>query len=146
MNPQEHSSSTRSEANQRAAIVGKLPTDNAGPGPFVMTAGTLQGNSVKNFQDEDIGTIKEIMLDVQRGQIAYAVMSCGGMMGMGAKLFAVPWAALTLDTDRKCFILNADKEALKKAPGFDRDHWPAMADPAWATEVYSFYKVPLYWE
>jgi sporulation protein YlmC with PRC-barrel domain len=81
-----------------------------GPGPRLMGADTLIGEDVYNTRDEDLGDIKEIMLDMNNGKIAYAVLSFGGLMGMGDKLFAVPWSALTLDTENKRFILNVDKE------------------------------------
>jgi len=70
--------------------------DNDGPGPRLMGADTLMGEDVYNRQEEDLGDIKEIMLDMQTGQIAYAVLSFGGVLGMGDKLFAVPWQALQL--------------------------------------------------
>ena len=66
-----------------------------------MGTGTLMSEDVCNRQDEDLGDIKEIMLDMQTGQIAYAVVSFGGILGMGNKLFAVPWQALQLDTANK---------------------------------------------
>jgi hypothetical protein len=86
------------------------------------------------------------MLDVPSGRIAYAVLSFGGVIGFGDKLFAIPWSALTLDADRKCFILDIDKERLKNAPGFDKNHWPAMADATWARQVHSFYNRAPYWQ
>jgi hypothetical protein len=97
-----------------------------------MGANTLVGNDVYNRQDEDLGDIKEIMLDVADGRISYAVLSHGGMLGMGEKLFAIPWAALTLDTENKRFTLDVSKEQLENAPGFDKDHWPDMSDMNWA--------------
>jgi PRC-barrel domain len=75
------------------------------------------------------------------GTINYAVLSFGGFLGMGDRLFAVPWRALTLDTANKRFTLNASKEQLKNAPGFDKDHWPVMADSTWASGVHNFYGV-----
>jgi sporulation protein YlmC with PRC-barrel domain len=102
----------------------------AGPGPELMGADTLIGNEVYNLQDEMLGDIKEIMLDMRSGQVAYAVLSYGGFLGLGEKLFAVPWSALTLDTENKRFVLSGDKERLAKAPGFDRNTWPNMADQA----------------
>src|SRR5688572_31169658 len=78
----------------------------SGPGPDVMAASTLEGNAVVNAANEDLGTVTDLMLDVRSGRIAYAVLSCGGFLGIGDKLFAIPWPALTLDADRKCFILN----------------------------------------
>jgi hypothetical protein len=82
------------------------------------------------------------MIDMATGKIAYAVLSFGGLLGMGDKLFAVPWAALALDTENKRFTLNAPKTALKDAPGFDKDRWPSMSDRTWASGVHKFYGTP----
>jgi sporulation protein YlmC with PRC-barrel domain len=117
-----------------------------GPGPYVMAADTLEGDDVVNAQGEDLGVIKSIMIDVPSGRVAYAVLSSGGFLGIGDKLFAIPWNALTLDADNKCFVLNIDKERLKNAPGFDKDHWSSMADQRRATEVHSYYQTRPYWE
>ncbi len=110
-----------------------------GPGPRLMGANTLDGNDVYNQHDEDLGDIKEIMLDVPNGRVAYAVLSYGGLLGMGEKLFAVPWSALTLDTVNKRFTLNVEKDRLRDAPGFDADDWPDMADETWQKDVHSYY-------
>lgn len=113
--------------------------DNQGPGPRLMGADTLIGNDVYNHKDEDLGDIKEIMLDMSSGQVAYAVLSFGSFLGMGEKLFAVPWSALTLDTINKRFILNVEKDRLKSAPGFDKDEWPDMADRSWTQDIHAYY-------
>jgi sporulation protein YlmC with PRC-barrel domain len=110
-----------------------------GPGPALMGADTLLGNDVYNNAEEDLGDIKEFMIDMASGRIAYAVLSFGGFLGMGDKLFAVPWEALKLNTDNHRFVLDIDREMLKSAPGFDKDHWPSMADPTWAAGVHRFY-------
>jgi hypothetical protein len=110
-----------------------------GPGPALMGADTLLGNDVYNRDDEDLGDIKEIMIDMVTGKVAYAVLSFGGILGMGDKLFAVPWKALKLDTVNKRFTLDIAKDALAGAPGFDKDRWPSMADPTWAGPVHEFY-------
>lgn len=115
------------------------PSTSHGPGPHLMGADTLNGNDVYNHKDEDLGEIKEIMLDVGTGRICYAVLSFGGFMGMGEKLFAVPWGALTLDTQHKRFVLKVDKAQLEHAPGFDKNHWPDMADTHWAQGIHSYY-------
>jgi sporulation protein YlmC with PRC-barrel domain len=120
--------------------------DRSGPGPEVMAASDFEGEDVVNHQGETLGDIEEIMLDVRSGRIAYAVLAAGGFLGIGEKYFAIPWGALTLDTDRKCFILNVDKDRLLNAPGFDKDHWPSMADQKWAGEVHSYYGTQPYWE
>lgn len=110
-----------------------------GPGPELMGADTLVGNDVYNHKDEDLGDIKEIMLDMRSGKVGYAVLSFGGFLSMGEKLFAVPWNALTLDTNNKRFVLKVEKDRLKLAPGFDKDKWPNMADPTWAKEIHAYY-------
>jgi len=125
-------------AGIRMRIIGRADTDSAGPGPELMAADTLEGNRVVNLNGEDLGKITDIMLDVQRGRIAYAVMSVGGFLGIGDKLFAVPWSAMSLDVDRKCFVLDANKDRLEAAPGFDKDSWPTMADPTWAESVHEY--------
>jgi sporulation protein YlmC with PRC-barrel domain len=117
-----------------------------GPGPRLMGADTLIGEDVYNHKDEDLGDIREIMLDMNNGTVAYAVLSFGGLMGMGDKLFAVPWNALTLDTENKRFILKVDKERLGSAPGFNKDDWPDMADPTWQNSVHSYYGTKSYTE
>ncbi len=114
-------------------------SSSAGPGPALMGADTLIGDSVVNGQEEDLGDIKEIMLDMRTGQVAYAVLSFGGFLGLGEKLFAVPWQALQLDTVNKRFVLNVDKDRLSNAPGFDPDAWPDMSDVGWSNQVHSFY-------
>ena len=109
-----------------------------GPGPALMGADTLIGDEVYNHNDEELGDIKEIMLDMRTGQIAYAVLSFGGILGMGDKLFAVPWERLTLDTVNKRFLLNVDKSQLKDAPGFDKNNWPDMGSDAWNQQMEAF--------
>ena len=130
---------------QGARIVGKGSRSAAGPGPHVMAASTLDGDKILCTEGDEVGKVKEIMLDVQSGMIAYVVMSSGGFLGIGDKLMAIPWSALTLDTDRKCFLLAMSAERVKNAPGFDKDHWPSMADQTWATSVHQYYGSEPYW-
>ena len=113
--------------------------DESGPGPELMGAGTLIGNDVCNAEYEALGTVKEIMLDMCSGDIAYAVMSFGGFLGMGEKLFAVPWSALVLDTKNKRFILDVDKDRFENAPGFDANNWPNMANKEWEQTIRNYY-------
>lgn len=115
--------------------------DHTGPGPALMGANTLIGDKVHNMQNESLGDIKEIMLDMRTGKVAYAVLSFGGVLGIGEKLLAVPWSSLVLDTDKKCFVLNVRKERFEDAPGFDSKNWPNMADLAWAAEINRYYQI-----
>jgi sporulation protein YlmC with PRC-barrel domain len=116
-----------------------------GHDPVVLAADTLTGNKVVNPQEQDLGTIEHLMIDLSTGRVAYAVLSFGGFLGLGDKLFAIPWSALALDTVEKRFILNVDQELLKRAPGFDKDHWPNMADRTWGSQVFTYYGAKPYW-
>lgn len=129
-----------------APIIGAEHRQSHGPGPAIMDATTLEGDTVVNSSGEDLGKVEAIMLDVVGGRIAYAVLSFGGFLGMGSKYFAIPWSAFTLDAGEKRFILGVSRDRLESAPGFDKDHWPSMVDPTWATEVHAYYGVTPYWD
>ena len=120
---------------------GMYKNTESGPGPTLMGADTLLGNDVYNTANESLGTIKEFMIDMNSGKISYAVLSFGGFLGLGDRLFAVPWQVLKLDTANRRFTLNVAKEQLKNAPGFDKDHWPSLVDQSWVNDVHSFYGV-----
>ncbi len=107
----------------------------------VLSASTIAGDKVKNLAGEDLGKIEDIMIDLESGRVAYAVVSFGSGFMHGGKLFAIPWAALAVDQGDKKIILNVPKEILETAEGFDKDHWPDMADPAFRTRTYGHYGV-----
>lgn len=113
--------------------------------PMVLPASTILGYGVRNLEGEDLGDIEDVAVDTERGCIAYAVLSFGGFLGMGDKLFAIPWNALRLDTRAKQFILDVDKEQLEEAPGFDKDNWPDMSNQEWGRSISEFYGVEPYW-
>lgn len=89
-----------------------------------LTASSMIGDKVHNNNDDHLGVIKDIMLDIKSGKIDYLVIEFGGFLGIGVKYFAIPFRLLQVDPARKIFIFNQSKEALEKAPGFDLDHWP----------------------
>jgi sporulation protein YlmC with PRC-barrel domain len=112
----------------------------------VLGAGTLTGDRVRNNAGDDLGKIEEIMIDLETGRVAYAVLSFGGFLGIGDKLFMVPWGAMTVDQSAHQFVLDVQRAQLEKAPGFDKDNWPDMADPDYGREVHSHYGQKPYWE
>jgi len=107
----------------------------------VLSASTLIGDDVRNGAGESLGKIEEIMIDLDTGGVAYAVLSFGGFLGMGDKLFAVPWQAMDIDLEAHEFILDVEEERLRNAPGFDKGDWPSSADPAFMNQVYAYYEV-----
>ncbi len=103
-------------------------------------------SSVKNPRGEDLGSIKDVMIDINEGCIAYAALSFGGIMGLGDKLFAIPWAALQYNAADDYFVLDVPRDQLENAPGFDKNNWPTTAEREWLTRMYSHYGYPPYWE
>lgn len=89
-----------------------------------MTATSIIGDKVVNPQEEHLGSIEDIMMDVLKGRIEYVVIEFGGFLGIGEKFFAVPFSLLKLDTKNQQFVLHQNKETLKNAPGFDKGQWP----------------------
>jgi len=89
-----------------------------------LAASSIIGDKVHDSNGEQMGDIKDIMLDVAIGKIEYYVVEFGGFLGMGTKYFAIPYNLLQIDPDKKIFIFTRPKETLEKAPGFDHWHWP----------------------
>lgn len=111
-----------------------------------LAASDIIGSRVDNPAGEHLGKIEDLTIDLNQGRIAYAVLSFGGFLGLGDKLFALPWNALKINARDQRFILDVDKETLEAAPGFDKDNWPDMADPAWGSEIHRYYGQQPYWE
>jgi sporulation protein YlmC with PRC-barrel domain len=97
----------------------------------VNKASGLIGMDVRNQQDERLGEIKDLVLDLQSGKIAYAVLSVGGFLGIGDKLIAVPPSAFTTGTDQDRLVLNADKARIQNSPGFAKNAWPDLNSSDW---------------
>jgi sporulation protein YlmC with PRC-barrel domain len=114
--------------------------------PTVLSSSSICSDHVKNAAGDDLGKIEDLMIDLDSGRIAYAVLSFGGFLKMGNKLFAIPWQALKVDPINRQFILNVRKEVLENATGFDKDNWPDMADPKFGANIYRYYGYKPYWE
>lgn len=114
------------------------------PSSVVKTSEVI-GVDVENTQGEDLGSVEEIILDKVTGNVRYVVLSFGGFMGMGDKLFALPWNSLSYDENKGSFILNVAKEKLEKAPGFNKENWPNFSDKKWAKDIFDYYDSEPYW-
>ena len=131
--PQTHEQAPASPAQKdQGALMPSAPTELTGqPMPRgkapLFKASKLIGYSVKNKQGEEVGEIEELVINSQDGRIAYAVLSFGGFLGMGDKLFVIPWKSLTPIPEQQSFSLDIDKEKLAETPGFDDTNWPDMA-------------------
>jgi sporulation protein YlmC with PRC-barrel domain len=111
-----------------------------------LSSTSLVGDGVRNNAGEKLGDIKDLMIDLPTGRVGYAVLDFGGVLGIGNKLFAVPWSAMQLDEKKKEFILDVPKERLQNAPGFDKDRWPDMSDLEWGRQIHQYYGRKVYWE
>lgn len=109
-------------------------------------ASSMIGADVVNSEGDNLGDVKEVVIDPRTGKVAYAVVSFGGFLTMGEKLFAIPFSALQYDAAENEYVLDISKERLEAAPGFDADHWPSMAEEKWNRDVYKYYERSPYWE
>ncbi len=112
----------------------------------MLSSSTMQGTDVKNAKGESLGDIKDLMIDLSSGRVAYAVVEFGGLFGIGSKLFAVPLQAMRQNAADKCFVMDTTKQALENAHGFDKDHWPDFADRTWQESVHKHYSTTPYWK
>jgi sporulation protein YlmC with PRC-barrel domain len=103
------------------------------------------GDKVISTEGEDLGKFEDLMIDLAEGRIAYAALSFGGFLGMGDKLFAIPWKALTLRVHEHAFVLDIPKEVLENAVGFDKDNWPATSRES-LSSIYNYYGYQPYWQ
>lgn len=104
-----------------------------------LTATSIIGDKVENLDGEDLGKINNLMINIGEGKIEYAVIEFGSVLGIGGKLFAVPFSELHVNPDRKIFVLDRDKEYLKSIPGFDKDHWPDTNDHTYFKDVNTYW-------
>lgn len=125
----------------------RMDSDTATPGQTPVTEGltwnrrlsSLVGAKVQSPTGESLGDIKDVIIDWKSGKVQYSVLSFGGVLGIGDKLFAVPSTALTSKPDTKELVLPIDKQRLKDAPGFSKDNWPNFTDETWQKTNDSFY-------
>lgn len=110
----------------------------------LVRADEVIGVKVINPAKENLGKIHQIVLDKLTGQTVYLVLESGSILGLGGKLFALPWNAIRYDANEEAFILNIDKEKLKKAPGFDKNNWPDFADQTWGKSIFTYYGTKSY--
>jgi sporulation protein YlmC with PRC-barrel domain len=107
-----------------------------------MRSSSIAGMKVKNAEDKELGAINDLVIDINTGKVRYAAVSYGGFLGVGDKLFAIPWSKFTVKgaEGERYLVLNVDVETLKNAPGFDQNTWPDTASAAWARQIDEYYQ------
>ena len=101
-------------------------------------AAALAGDLVVDRAGQDLGVMEHLIFDLARGRLVYAIVARGGVMGLGDRLYAVPWSALERDALRDCFVADLDPAQLDSGPSFDPGEWPEM-DADWARRVHAHY-------
>ena len=106
-----------------------------------LTATSIIGDKVENNNGDDLGTIDNLMINLHTGRVEYAVVEYGSFLGLGGKLFAIPFEELRVAPGRHVFIVDRDKDYLKMSPGFDKNHWPDTNDHSYYGDVDSYWGV-----
>ncbi len=115
-------------------------------GGYSILGSKFIGMKIENSEGENLGEVKDIMLD-SKGRVRYVAVSYGGFMGMGDTMYAVPMEAFTFKRDKDMFyddvklILNVSKDQLKEDKGFDGKNWPDLEDDAYRKQLDKQYKV-----
>jgi sporulation protein YlmC with PRC-barrel domain len=120
-----------------------MNTESEMTGRRLISADRVEGTAVYNTNGEKLGHVEDIMLDKLSGKVAYAVVSCGGFLGVGEKYLPMPWSVLTYDTDKNAYVVPADRRRLEEAPTFDSTM--SDDDRDWRDRVHRHYDAPAYW-
>ena len=113
-------------------------------GAPLISAGKVQGTAVYNLEGDRLGHVEDVMLHKLSGQVAFAVMSFGGFLGLGEKYTPLPWSVLTYDTRRGGYVVPLAKEQLQRAPSYDREEL-TNEDNGWGQRVNDYYQVTPSW-
>lgn len=119
---------------------------NAGASHSTMRVSQMIGMNIQNPKGKSVGEIKDVVIDARTGKIRYAAVTYGGFLGVGNKMFAVPFEAFTCkhdpeDSDERIVVLDVTQKSLEGATGFDEDSWPDFADRKFTKDLDSRYGV-----
>lgn len=106
----------------------------------LIASNKVEGTAVYNRAGEKLGTVSHFMVGKRNGRVEYAVMSFGGLFGLGERYHPLPWDVLTYDTDKGGYVVDLDKAILEAAPWYDRGQEPVW-DRAYGARVYDYYGV-----
>ncbi len=110
----------------------------------LIAASKVNGTSVYNRQGESLGSVYDVMIDKRSGQVAYAIMSFGGFLGMGESYHPLPWKVLSYDTSMGGYVVDLDKNRLQGAPSYTGNSTPTWTDRKYTRTIDDYYGVPPY--
>jgi hypothetical protein len=105
----------------------------------------VEGTVVRRPNSEKVGTIERLMIDKISGNVAYAVLSFGGFLGLGEKHLPIPWSKLDYDPAMSAYVLEIPDEELKKAPSYAADKEFDWGDRSQENALHDYYKARPYW-
>jgi sporulation protein YlmC with PRC-barrel domain len=111
----------------------------------LISASKVQGTPVYNPKGEKLGRVEEVMIDKLSGVVAYAVLSFGGIMGIGDRHYPLPWQVLDYEPQQGGYVVDLDKDMLEDAPSYRANEEGDWADREWGKKVHDYYEVPPYW-
>lgn len=114
----------------------------------LIPADRVNGTDVVNKAGEKLGKIEDVAIEKVSGEVAYAILSFGGLLGIGAKYHPVPWRLLEYDPDRRAYVIPLEKDDLEKAPTIDESELSGWNDGASRDSIYGYYSaygVGPYW-
>ncbi|RXE55267.1 hypothetical protein ABH15_10815 [Methanoculleus taiwanensis] len=114
--------------------------------PQITRSKVITGKTVKNPDQKVLGTVHDLILDMESGRVAFLVLSTGGILGIGEKFIPVPWEAYSGMTGDDAITVDVTRETLESAPNYDRDAWEGIHDLGWLSRVYQYYGFRPYWE
>jgi hypothetical protein len=104
-----------------------------------LQVGEFEDFNLFNMQDEDLGEVEDLIIDVSEGQVSYAVVDFGGFLGIAENSVALPWERLTLEEETETFRLDVDAPTLESAPVFDFNAWEYPLEENWDTEYQTYW-------
>ena len=131
----------RTDTDRTATATGRVETDET---ERLIASDKVEGTEVYNRRGEHLGTVHNFMVDKYSGQVAYAVMSFGGFLGIGERYHPLPWKVLTYDPNQGGYVVDLDRDTLEGAPSYAADERPDWNDPRWGRGIYDYYRAPWY--
>jgi sporulation protein YlmC with PRC-barrel domain len=110
----------------------------------LISADRVEGTAIFNAKGDKLGHVEDVMLHKQSGKVAYAVISCGGFLGVGEKYHPIPWSLLTYDLEKGGYVLPVEPRQLEEARSFAAEDL-GDDDSEWRREVHTYYNAPAYW-
>lgn len=108
----------------------------------LIAADKVQGTDIFNRTGDNLGEVESVMIDKLSGKVAYAVVTFGGFLGIGAERRALPWKVLSYDVDLGGYMVDADDDLLRQTPVYSDN----QNDPQWGTRIHGHFGVPPYWQ